>query len=111
MITRNSFQPSPSPPPQTALTVEPIPITEINSLDNDPTNQKGFYISFDDDQPKRPKPPLRMKRASPKKERSYIESPEETHERKMVMIYSYYHSIPIRFIAEFDTNLHVKISH
>lgn len=34
------------------------------------TNEKGFYISFDNDQPKRPKPPLRVKRASPKKERS-----------------------------------------
>lgn len=31
--------------------------------------QKGFYIAFDNDQPKRPKPPLRTKR-SPKKERS-----------------------------------------
>ncbi|XP_030388181.1 patronin isoform X31 [Scaptodrosophila lebanonensis] len=31
--------------------------------------EKGFYISFDDDQPKRPKPPLRAKR-SPKKEQS-----------------------------------------
>lgn len=29
--------------------------------------EKGFYISFDNDQPKRPKPPLRAKR-SPKKE-------------------------------------------
>ncbi|KAM3958063.1 LOW QUALITY PROTEIN: calmodulin-regulated spectrin-associated protein patronin [Aphomia sociella] len=33
-------------------------------------NEKGFYISFDNDQPKRPKPPLRAKRGSPKKERS-----------------------------------------
>ncbi|XP_037819379.1 patronin isoform X15 [Lucilia sericata] len=33
------------------------------------TTEKGFYISFDDDQPKRPKPPLRAKR-SPKKEKS-----------------------------------------
>ncbi|XP_046811046.1 patronin isoform X14 [Lucilia cuprina] len=33
------------------------------------TTEKGFYISFDDDQPKRPKPPLRVKR-SPKKEKS-----------------------------------------
>ncbi|KAM7345623.1 calmodulin-regulated spectrin-associated protein patronin isoform 6-T6 [Cochliomyia hominivorax] len=33
------------------------------------TGEKGFYISFDDDQPKRPKPPLRAKR-SPKKEKS-----------------------------------------
>jgi len=31
--------------------------------------EKGFYISFDNDQPKRPKPPLRAKR-SPKKELS-----------------------------------------
>ncbi|KAL7735744.1 hypothetical protein ACLKA6_019998 [Drosophila palustris] len=31
--------------------------------------EKGFYISFDNDQPKRPKPPLRAKR-SPKKEPS-----------------------------------------
>ncbi|KAK7870474.1 hypothetical protein R5R35_000749 [Gryllus longicercus] len=32
--------------------------------------EKGFYISFDNDaQPKRPKPPLRVKRSSPKKER------------------------------------------
>ena len=30
--------------------------------------EKGFYISFDSDTgPKRPKPPLRMKRSSPKK--------------------------------------------
>ncbi|XP_065368109.1 patronin isoform X12 [Calliphora vicina] len=33
------------------------------------TAEKGFYISFDDEQPKRPKPPLRVKR-SPKKEKS-----------------------------------------
>ncbi|KAE8747737.1 hypothetical protein FOCC_FOCC005560 [Frankliniella occidentalis] len=33
--------------------------------------EKGFYISFDEDTtPKRPKPPLRAKRASPKKERA-----------------------------------------
>lgn len=34
------------------------------------TGEKGFYISFDDDQPKRPKPPLRAKQRSPKKEKS-----------------------------------------
>lgn len=39
------------------------PNEEINN------EQKGFYISFDNSQPKRPKPPLRTKR-SPKKERS-----------------------------------------
>jgi len=31
--------------------------------------EKGFYISFDEDTPKRPKPPLRVKKASPKKVR------------------------------------------
>uniref|UniRef100_A0A2M3ZFU7 Putative microtubule-binding calmodulin-regulated spectrin-associated n=1 Tax=Anopheles braziliensis TaxID=58242 RepID=A0A2M3ZFU7_9DIPT len=31
-------------------------------------NEKGFYISFDNEQPKRPKPPLRTKR-SPKKDK------------------------------------------
>lgn len=77
LITRNSFQPSPSPP-----LPEPAPIAEVSSLDTDPTNQKGFYISFDNDQPKRPKPTLRTKRMSPKKERSYVESPEEAVERK-----------------------------
>ncbi|XP_028036099.1 patronin isoform X12 [Bombyx mandarina] len=35
-----------------------------------PENEKGFYISFDNEQPKRAKPPLRPKRMSPKKERS-----------------------------------------
>lgn len=42
--------------------------------------EKGFYISFDDDQPKRPKPPLRAKRGSPKKDRtpSADRSPERS---------------------------------
>ncbi|XP_055623010.1 patronin isoform X14 [Toxorhynchites rutilus septentrionalis] len=34
----------------------------------DDVNEKGFYISFDNEQPKRPKPPLRTKR-SPKKDK------------------------------------------
>lgn len=52
-LTRTSFSsPTPSQPPQSSQTV----------------TEKGFYISFDDDTPpKRPKPPLRVKRASPKK--------------------------------------------
>jgi hypothetical protein len=34
----------------------------------DGSTEKGFYISFDGDMaPKRPKPPLRVKRSSPKK--------------------------------------------
>ncbi|XP_044267983.1 patronin isoform X6 [Tribolium madens] len=73
LITRNSFQPS--PPPEK----EP-PLAEISSLDRDPTSQKGFYIQFDNDQPKRPKPPLRTKRMSPKKERSYVETVEENEQ-------------------------------
>ncbi|XP_068621542.1 patronin-like isoform X1 [Battus philenor] len=45
-------------------------------------NEKGFYISFDNEQPKRPKPPLRAKRGSPRKERSASElSPERSPER------------------------------
>ncbi|XP_073942237.1 calmodulin-regulated spectrin-associated protein patronin isoform X4 [Choristoneura fumiferana] len=40
-------------------------------------NEKGFYISFDNEPPKRPKPPLRAKRMSPKKDRaSEYHSPE-----------------------------------
>lgn len=64
VITRNSFQ---QPVPQEKRTLP----SEISNLNDDPANQKGFYISFDNQQPKRPKPPLRTKRASPKKEKSY----------------------------------------
>ncbi|XP_045535124.1 patronin [Papilio machaon] len=50
-------------------------------------NEKGFYISFDNEQPKRPKPPLRAKRGSPRKERSAAElsperSPEDTWDER-----------------------------
>lgn len=38
--------------------------------DNKDVSEKGFYISFDDDQPKRPKPPLRAKRSPRKNKRS-----------------------------------------
>lgn len=46
-------------------------ISNLQDPNNDSANneQKGFYIAFDNAQPKRPKPPLRTKR-SPKKERS-----------------------------------------
>ncbi|KAI4466052.1 hypothetical protein MML48_3g00021872 [Holotrichia oblita] len=66
LLSRNAFQPSPP------LEKEP-PMAEVSSLDNDPTSQKGFYISFDNEQPKRPKPQLRTKKMSPKKERSLVE--------------------------------------
>lgn len=52
-----------------------LPFHCIPQKPNDDVNmdQKGFYISFDNTQPKRPKPPLRTKR-SPKKERSADET-------------------------------------
>lgn len=49
--------PSPTAPP------------EITPLDSSDAGEKGFYISFDNDAPKKPKPTLRVKR-SPKKERT-----------------------------------------
>lgn len=65
-ISRNSFQPhaslrekTPSPSGNTA---------EVVPLDSSDAGEKGFYISFDD-APKKPKPSLRTKRASPKKVR------------------------------------------
>lgn len=42
--------------------------------------QKGFYIAFDNAQPKRPKPPLRAKR-SPKKERSIDSDKQDQSEQ------------------------------
>ncbi|CAG9771821.1 unnamed protein product [Ceutorhynchus assimilis] len=78
LISRGSpFQPSPSPP-----VVEAPLSAQVSSLDGDPTAEKGFYITFDDEQPKRPKPALRSKRNSPKKERSYVETPDEAMERR-----------------------------
>uniref|UniRef100_A0A1B6FVT7 Patronin n=1 Tax=Cuerna arida TaxID=1464854 RepID=A0A1B6FVT7_9HEMI len=59
-LSKNSFS-SPTPPSVRA------------------TPEKGFYISFDDDSPpKRPKPPLRIKRNSPKKERVLTQVIEPT---------------------------------
>lgn len=60
-LSRNSFQ-------------------QLEQEDTGEQNEKGFYISFDNDQPKRPKPPLRAKRGSPKKERSTDISPERSPE-------------------------------
>lgn len=48
---------------------------ESESGESSETNEKGFYISFDNEQPKRPKPPLRAKRGSPKKDRTPSENP------------------------------------
>ncbi|XP_058802244.1 patronin isoform X4 [Phymastichus coffea] len=66
-ISRNSFQPHTSlrekTPSPSSNTAEVVPLAPSNAA------EKGFYISFDD-APKKPKPSLRTKRASPKKERS-----------------------------------------
>ncbi|XP_018059324.1 PREDICTED: patronin isoform X9 [Atta colombica] len=75
-ISQNSFQPHPSLR-ETSRSVTP----DITPLDSTDPNEKGFYISFDNDAPKKPKPTLRVKRTSPKKERSvssYIEHEDFT---------------------------------
>ncbi|XP_012272704.1 patronin isoform X2 [Orussus abietinus] len=66
-ISRNSFQPHPS---LREATPSPSATPEVTPLDPSDAGEKGFYISFDNDAPKKPKPTLRVKRASPKKERS-----------------------------------------
>lgn len=61
-VSRSSFQ--------QVQSQEDVSVTELPSQDNSGTsNEKGFYISFDNEQPKKPKPPLRVKRGSPKKEK------------------------------------------
>ncbi|KAG5346370.1 PTRO protein, partial [Acromyrmex charruanus] len=75
-ISQNSFQPHPSLR-ETSRSVTP----DVTPLDSTDPNEKGFYISFDNDAPKKPKPTLRVKRTSPKKERSvssYIEHEDFT---------------------------------
>ncbi|XP_011256822.1 patronin isoform X3 [Camponotus floridanus] len=70
-ISQNSFQPHPSLR-ETSRSATP----DVTPLDSTDAGEKGFYISFDNDAPKKPKPTLRVKRMSPKKERSvssYIE--------------------------------------
>ncbi|XP_069685522.1 patronin isoform X3 [Periplaneta americana] len=65
-LSRNSFQQQES---DDAASIPPVNIHEMDSNSDSPA-EKGFYISFDSDvAPKRPKPPLRVKRSSPKKER------------------------------------------
>lgn len=63
-LSRNSFQQQES---DDAASIPPVNIHEMDSNSDSPA-EKGFYISFDSDvAPKRPKPPLRVKRSSPKK--------------------------------------------
>ncbi|XP_033154837.1 patronin isoform X23 [Drosophila mauritiana] len=59
--------PSPSRPSIQANSFQDPRAMAAASGGEDQPAEKGFYISFDDEQPKRPKPPLRAKR-SPKKE-------------------------------------------
>lgn len=88
-ISRNSFQQQQQQQHQqqqlpTPSEIEPLP--EVSALDaSDPSNEKGFYISFDNEQPKRPKPPLRVKRSSPKKERSTPSSYTDNNIEEYVM--------------------------
>lgn len=60
LISRNPFQ----QPQNTEVSTTELPAPVDTSA-----NEKGFYISFDNEQPKKPKPPLRVKRGSPKKEK------------------------------------------
>lgn len=69
LTARNAFQHS-------SIEKEAIPDA---ASDEDPANKKGFYISFDNDQPKRPKPPLRTRKGSPRKEASFGESSERSN--------------------------------
>ncbi|KAK0179121.1 hypothetical protein PV327_007941 [Microctonus hyperodae] len=65
-ISRSPFQPHPS---MREASPSPTAPPEITPLDSSDAGEKGFYISFDNDAPKKPKPTLRVKR-SPKKERT-----------------------------------------
>ncbi|XP_043262535.1 patronin isoform X4 [Colletes gigas] len=92
-ISRNSFQPHPS---LREATPSPSGTPEVTPLDPTDAGEKGFYICFDNDAPKKPKPTLKVKRTSPKKERtvsSYIdnedfmvrsESPSTITDRKLL---------------------------
>lgn len=73
--TRTYRIPSPTRP---SLNRNSFQQLETESSESNEPIEKGFYISFDNDQPKRPKPPLRAKRGSPKKDRtpSANQSPE-----------------------------------
>ncbi|XP_044587352.1 patronin isoform X3 [Cotesia glomerata] len=79
-ISRNSFQPHSSLREASPSPTSAISPPEITPLDSSDAGEKGFYISFDNDGPKKPKPALRVKR-SPKKERtvsSFIEQEDFT---------------------------------
>jgi hypothetical protein len=61
-LSRNSFQ------QQESDDAASIPSASEVDQSVDGSTEKGFYISFDSDAtPKRPKPPLRVRKSSPKK--------------------------------------------
>ena len=61
-LSRNSFQ------QQESDDAASLPSVHEADQSGDGNTEKGFYISFESDvAPKRPKPPLRVKRSSPKK--------------------------------------------
>jgi hypothetical protein len=61
-LSRNSFQ------QQESDDAASIPSANEVDQSGDGGTEKGFYISFDSDAaPKRPKPPLRVRKSSPKK--------------------------------------------
>lgn len=67
--------------------------------ENDAENEKGFYISFDNDpQPKRPKPPLRKNRSSPKKPSENLNNsrfePQEVISKKLYDVQESYKPVP-----------------
>uniref|UniRef100_A0A336MXI7 CSON005804 protein n=1 Tax=Culicoides sonorensis TaxID=179676 RepID=A0A336MXI7_CULSO len=61
------------------------PAINPNSFQNpqEDTSEKGFYISFDNEQPKRPKPPLRTKR-SPKKDKELQNYSNNSSEKEQI---------------------------
>lgn len=74
--------------------------------DNEAENEKGFYISFDNDpQPKRPKPPLRTKR-SPKKISEDRYEPQEVISKKSYDIQETYSKpVPSERLSDYERSL------
>lgn len=55
--------------------------SSFQSMESQNENEKGFYISFDNEsQPKRPKPPLRTKKSPKKSSDDYDNSPTDNQE-------------------------------
>ncbi|XP_021925923.1 patronin isoform X2 [Zootermopsis nevadensis] len=91
-LSRNSFQQQESD--------DAASMPSANEVDPsvDGGTEKGFYISFDSDvAPKRPKPPLRVRKSSPKKERpvsQFENQPTEYEESRLAGQYRVEPSAP-----------------